>query len=132
MMRFLFLIAAFISEGAMAQNNMGPVSNNQGIITQGQVGNNTINIHASVRAQFTDKIRSDILQMIPKDKRVDLKTIGGAADQAIGDQVEQYMVANGYSVTRYRIGMFAPPPDQPFTLQIGDNVSSFMVSPSAR
>jgi hypothetical protein len=29
-------------ERAMAQNTMGPINNNQGIITQGQVGNNTI------------------------------------------------------------------------------------------
>jgi hypothetical protein len=29
-------------QGAIAQNSMGPIINNQGIVTQGQIGNNTI------------------------------------------------------------------------------------------
>ena len=43
----IFLLA--IMESAMAQNYMGPIFGNQGIITQNQQGNNTINIGPQAR-----------------------------------------------------------------------------------
>jgi hypothetical protein len=40
----LCLVLVLPMENAMAQNTMGPIYDNRGIITQGQTGNNTINV----------------------------------------------------------------------------------------
>jgi hypothetical protein len=113
-----------------SNNNIGSISGNQGIITQGQQGDNII-VQAPVRAAFSDQVKSEILQKIPKG-RVQLQTIGGNADQAVGNEVEMFLRQNGYDVQRMSIGMMAPPPDRPFTLSSNGDVSILTVAPSAR
>lgn len=114
----------------MAQNTIGPITGNQGIITQGQQGNNTI-IQAPVRAQLTDQIKLEILQMIPKGT-VRLQTVGGEADQAVGTDVQQFLLQNGYEVQRMSIGVMGPPPDRPFSINVNGTTTIFTVAPSAR
>ena len=124
----LFGIAGVLGTVA-AQNYKGPFFNNRSIITQNQRGNDTI-IQGTVRAQFTDKIKSEILQKFPKGT-VQLQTVGGEADQAIGNEVEQFLVQNGYTVQRLMIGSMAPPPSAPWGVSITGNLTVFVVAPSA-
>jgi hypothetical protein len=126
----LFMGIVTASENVMAQNSMGPIIGNQGIITQGQQGNNTI-IQTPIRAQFTDQIKSEILQKIPKGT-VQLETVGGNADQAIGNEVHQFLLQNGYVVERVEAGMLIPPPDRPYSVSRNGTTIRFVVAPSAR
>ena len=110
-------------------NSLGNVYNNQGIITQGQQGNNTI-IQAPARAEFTPQLQSEILQKIPKGP-IELITVGGEADQAIGNQVHAFLNQSGYTVTRTAAGIYAPPPSHPYSMAVGTH-STLIVAPSAR
>ena len=123
----LFVIAA-AADTATAQDYIGPIFNDQGVIRKNQRSNNTI--EESVRAQFTDKIKSEILQKFPKGT-VQLQTVGGEADQAIGNEVEQFLVQNGYTVQRLMMGTRAPPPSAPWGASITGNFTVFVVAPSA-
>ncbi len=98
--------------------------NQSGGITAG-----TVNIGTG-RAEFNDQIRSEILQKFPKGE-VLLQTVGGNADQEIGNEVERFLIKNGYAVKRTMIGMMAPPPDRPFSANINGNQTVFIVAPSA-
>jgi hypothetical protein len=118
-------------EGAMAQNSMGTIYNNQGIITQGQVGNNTINV-APQRLQFDPTIGDELVSKLPSGKTIVLQSVGGNADQAIASQYAQYLVGKGFQVERMSIGMLVPPPDHKIT--IGDTNAekvTVIIAPSA-
>jgi len=99
--------------------------NQSGGITAG-----TVNIGAG-RAEFNDQLKADLLQKVPKGN-VQLQTVGGNADQAIGNEVEAFLKQNGYSVQRMAIGMLAPPPDRPYTLSVNGAQTVLVVAPSAR
>ncbi len=83
------------------------------------------------RAEFNDQIKAEILQKIPKGE-VLLQTAGGAGDQKIGTQVQEFLVRNGYDVERMKIGVTVPLPGQPFSARIMDNRTIFVVAPSAK
>jgi hypothetical protein len=99
--------------------------NQSGGITAG-----TVNIGGG-RAEFNDQLKADLLQKLPKGN-VQLKTIGGNADQTIGNEVEAFLRQNGYSVQRMVIGMISPPPDRPYTLSVNGGQAVVIVAPSAR
>jgi len=90
----------------------------------------TINIGQG-HADFNDQIKAEILQKIPTGE-VLLQTAGGAAEQKIGTQVQEFLVRNGYDVERMKIGVISPPPDQAFSARIMDNRTIFVVAPSAK
>jgi hypothetical protein len=99
--------------------------NQSGGITAG-----TVNIGTG-RAEFNDQLKADLLQKVPKGN-VQLQTIGGNADQAIGNEVEAFLRQNGYSVQRTSIGMMVPAPDRPYSLSVNGNQTVVVVAPSAR
>jgi len=110
----------------VAQNPPNVTSYNQsGGITAG-----TVNIGAG-RTGFNDQLKADLLQKVPKGE-VRLNTVGGDADQAIGNEVEAFLQQNGYSVKRLKMGQTIPPPDHPYTLSVNGNQTILIVAPSAR
>jgi hypothetical protein len=100
-------------------------SGQQGGITAG-----TVNI-APPRAAFSPQVGNDLLAHMPSRKSVVLNTVGGDADQKVGDDVQQFLEGNGYSVQRRSIGMMAPPPDHPFSFSDNPNTYVITVAPSA-
>jgi hypothetical protein len=90
------------TEEAMAQNTMGPIYSNQGIITQGQFGNNTIiqgPIPRHLSDQRTDGLKVQILREIPKDKPVTVMAIMGDAEAIeFAQEIHTYMKANGFTM----------------------------------
>jgi hypothetical protein len=95
--------------------------------------NNTVICNAPYRTPFTDALGAALIQHMPdKAKPVILNTIGGETDQEIGTQVQKYLVSHGYRISTHNmIGMTAPPPDHPFTLQSNGNQYQLTVAPSA-
>jgi hypothetical protein len=118
-------------EKAMAQNTMGPIFGNQGIITQGQTGNNTINV-APPRLPFDPGIGDQLVSKLPPGKTIVLQSVGNNADQAVATQYQQYLLSKGFQVERMSIGMMAPPPDHKIT--VGDTSAEkvvVIIAPSA-
>jgi hypothetical protein len=109
------LVVLLHGEESMAQNKMGDIYNNQGIITQGQTGNNTI-IQGPVRLSFTQEIADDLVSRLPAGKTIVLQSIGSNLDQAVADQYQQYLQAKGFEIERAQIGMMMPPPNYKITL----------------
>lgn len=115
----------------MAQNTMGPIFGNQGIITQGQTGNNTINV-APPRLPFDPGIGDQLVSKLPPGKTIVLQSVGNNADQAVATQYQQYLLSKGFQVERMSIGMMAPPPDHKIT--VGDTSAEkvvVIIAPSA-
>ena len=108
----------FIDQSINAHNNSGTIN---------QTNNNTF---GSIRVAFDTHLQSELLRHAPRDKPVVLMTIGSDADQLIGNQVEEFLVTNGFSVSRSRIGMKVPPPSQPYSLNLGNEQTTITVSPS--
>ncbi|HEU0216910.1 MAG TPA: hypothetical protein VFQ90_09620 [Stellaceae bacterium] len=138
-MRSGFLAASILLlsvDPAMAQSNNGS-SINQGpgsALSFGQQGGitaGTVNI-APGRVPFTMELGNQLLEHMPdKNKVVRLMTVGGNADQNIGNEVQQFLQHSGYSVQRMSIGMMAPPPDHPFIFNESSDQYIITVAPSA-
>jgi hypothetical protein len=95
------------------------------------VGNNNT-VCSWSRAEFSDALGQQLLARMPdKKKPVALITVGGNKDQAVGTQVQKFLSEHGYTVQREITGIQAPPPDEPFTLQVNGNQYQLMVAPSA-
>lgn len=135
-MTIIFAVATLLSLVFFApkQPEMAPIaattinisSKNQ----SGGVTAHTVNVTPG-RAAFTQLIQDEILKTFPKVP-VDLRVIGGASDQTIGNEVQQFLINNGFEVRRFSIGMMAPPPDRPYSVQPQTGRTIFIVAPSAR
>lgn len=121
------------SSVAIAQspsNTMGNIINNQGIITQGQIGNNTINV-APPRLIFDFGIAEELIRRLPTGKPIALQTVGGNRDQDVATQYQQYLESHGYHrMTRAMIGVMAPPPDFPITIRDEPERVYVIIAPS--
>lgn len=107
----------------------------QGVHIEGNcnaVGNNNTVTCSWGRTEFSAALGQAILAKMPdKSKPVTLRTVGGKKDQNIGTQVEQFLAQHGYKVQRESDGVMAPPPDEPFVLQVNGNQYELTVAPSA-
>jgi hypothetical protein len=99
--------------------------NQQGGITAGNV-----NI-ATQRLMFFQELGAELLEKMPVKKKVFLKSIGGATDQAVADEIQSFLQKNGYPVERNITGMMAPPPDNKISLTDGTDGYLLIVAPSA-
>ncbi len=86
----------------MAQNTMGPIYNNQGIITQGQFGNNTI-IQGPIARHLSDlraaSLKSQILSEIPKDKPITVMAVMGDAEAIeFAQEIHSFLKDNGFDL----------------------------------
>lgn len=120
----LFGLSAFMATTTFADTIVGNCN---------AIGNNnTITCTFDGRADFSDDLGKALIAKMPdKSKPVSLATVGSQKDQAVGSKVEKFLQDNGYVVRRSTIGMLSPPPDNPFTLQIGGEQYSLIVAPSA-
>lgn len=85
------------------------------------------------RAPFNEEIGNGLLSRMPdKSKEVMITSVGGPADQQVGNEVELFLKNHGYTVKRTIVFTYKPPPDHPFTIDT-DNPELYrlIVAPSA-
>jgi hypothetical protein len=85
------------------------------------------------RATFNEEIGNGLLGRMPdKTKQVLITSVGGPADQQIGNEVELFLKNHGYSVKRTVVFTYAPPLSHPFTIDTDNpELNRLIVAPSA-
>jgi hypothetical protein len=119
----------------MAQNNnpsntLGNIYNNQGIITQGQTGNNTI-IVGTPKLQFTTALGEELIRKLPTGKSIRIRSVGSNGDQSVADQYEAFLQQRGFNIAYRDIiyGLLNPPPEQKISIMDNrDNPSEVIVT----
>ncbi len=89
-------------------------------------------IIAPQRLAFDPAIARELVGRLAPGKKVDLKTVGSATDQAIASQYQEAIQRAGFEVQRTTIGMLLPPPDHPITVMDGPGVVTVVIAASAR
>lgn len=125
-------------ETAMAQDNnppnvMGNIINNQGIITQGQVGNNTIN-YGSTRLTFDQTVADELASKIPPEKPVIVHAVGTQADWDVAAQYLLYLRSKGFQVEGRRSGQLVLSPgkySRKITIEDDGAATLVTITPSA-
>jgi hypothetical protein len=86
--------------GPLMNNGIGNIYNNQGIITQGQIGNNTLNVGPQPRnisAPQAAGLQAQILRELPKDKPITVMALMGDGEGIqFAHQIHAFMRANGF------------------------------------
>jgi hypothetical protein len=89
-------------QGPTMNNRIGNIYGNYGIITQGQLGNNTI-VHGPVQRRLTDPgaepLKAQILRELPKDKPITVTAVLGDGEAIqFAHEIHAFMKANGFNV----------------------------------
>lgn len=139
----LFLIGAtqLIHDRAVAQSGNQPDGRvtkgsermSQNITSYNQSGGiiaGTVNIGPG-RLAFSDSLGAELLSKMPIKKKVNLKSIGGNADQAVASEFQNFLQQNGYEVARSIVGTMSPPPDGKISLSDNSDGYFLMIAPSA-
>ena len=100
------VFAAFLSGNAMSDENpknvMGNVTNNHGIVTQGQIGNNTLNIGATARhlnSEAGEPLKRQMLNELPRDKQIRVMALMGDAESyQFALEIQAFLKAHGFKV----------------------------------
>jgi hypothetical protein len=134
MRKFLLIGMASCALAGAAVAQTDSFNNNSGNFCSAIGNNASVVCELSGRLEFTDQIGDALAHHMPdKAKLVDLYTVGGDRDQAVGNQVQTYLTTHGYKIARrLQIGMKIPPPDHPLTLQTDNAQYHLTVAPSAR
>lgn len=129
------LILIIYAGNAMAEdprtpNSMGNIINNQGIVTQGQIGSNTI--VTPRRLAFSAKLGEAILSNMQRKKPIHLVGIGNtAADRLVAEQVFMFLRERGYEIPeRSNIGVTSEMPERPVTIREEERQYILTIAPS--
>jgi hypothetical protein len=102
-------------------------SNNQ----QGGITAYQVNI-GRIYLSFTEDIAVELTRRLPKDRPIDLRSVGSQNDQQIAAQYAAYLQKKGYGFRRHiQIGMMGPPPNDPITIIIHPDHSDLVIAPRA-
>ncbi len=127
----LLLVAAGVSLFLPNGQAQGPTfSGNCNNFGNNNFNCNTLNFGPS-RATFSDELGVQLLAHMPEKKPISLQSVGSAAEQKVGDDVQKFLEDHGFTVKRMSIGMMAPPPDRPFSFSDTPNQYVITVAPSA-
>jgi hypothetical protein len=105
-----------LTGGAMAQNTMGNILNNQGIVTQGQSGGTNIVVQKPPPRDIDDRFRNLIREnFADKSKPMQVKILAGddAGERArFASQIEDFLRNDGYTLKpqNYFLSTGGPPP----------------------
>jgi hypothetical protein len=105
----------------------------QNINSYGQQGGITagiVNIGPG-RLAFSSALGSELLAKMPIKKKVDITSVGGAADQAVAIDIQNFLQQNGYDVSRKSTAILVPPPDHKISLGDSPNGYVLTIAPSA-
>jgi hypothetical protein len=124
-------IAALLPVTATAQNTLGNIYGNQGIITQGQTGNNTIiqgPVRRDLNSAWGDPLKQQMLNNLPRDKEITVTAVMGdteALDLAV--QIHSFLKSSGFKLTEPK-GVSQAIFNQPIHgLQFNSETNNFIV-----
>lgn len=84
--------------GAVAQNSIGNINGNTGIITQGQQGNNTI-IQGPISRHLDEAGKAEFLRRVPKTRKIVLKYLSTESDgSSLAQEMHEFLTKEHYSV----------------------------------
>ena len=92
-------------------NSMGPITGNQGIITQGQNGNNVI--FQTPKRALSDQDKSQLLASIPKSRKIVIVAVPDGAALDFAEVLYSFLVGNGYSVAEIEKPLMISGPNGP-------------------
>jgi hypothetical protein len=106
-----------------SSNSAGQITNNQGIVTQGQSGGNNTVINQRPNRALDDQGKRSLLSFLPdKNKPVKLMVLVGDPERdTFGNQVAEFLKLEGYQVRE---------PIQRF-IAVGDTPSGTVIDPSS-
>jgi hypothetical protein len=91
-------------------NSAGNINGSNGIVTQGQSGNNTI-IQAPQPRQLGEAQKVQLLARIPKSRKIRLMFESSESDAGpLADQIADFLKSNGYSVEGPHPAIIVPAP----------------------
>jgi hypothetical protein len=107
----------------------------QNCVISGGVNNGTITQNCTVigrtKLAFESPVAEELASKLPAGKPVRLMSVGSGSDQRVAGQYQQFLQSRGFSVERTIIGMLAPPPDHPISIQVTDPATILVIAPSA-
>jgi hypothetical protein len=108
----------------------------QNCVVSGGTNYGSIEQHCTVvgptKLVFEPAIAEELVRKIPPGRPIRLMSVGSAGDQAVATQYQQFLQSHGFQIERTTIGMMAPPPDHPISIQDGGNLVTVLIAPSAR
>lgn len=111
-------------------NSMGDVIGNKGIVTQGQIGNNTINV-GPARLTFQTRIAEDLARMLPVGKPIVIHSVVSGRDQQIANEYRQFLQGSGFEIKGHAaFGVKSPPPDYAITIDDRGDTVFLTIDPS--
>lgn len=101
-----------MSEQKFAQNSIGTINDNQGIVTQGQIGNNVL--MQTAERPFREQEKAFLVgKIVPRNRKVMLRTVPDAGALALADRVQLFLQQNGYDFMREDTLMASGPKGPP-------------------
>ncbi|WP_198162311.1 hypothetical protein, partial [Methylosinus sp. R-45379] len=97
---------------------------------QGGITAGTVNIGPQ-RLTFSQELGRELLSKMPVKKNVLMQSTGGNADQLVATDIENFLIQNGYNVTRRTSAALAPPPDKKIVINDLADQYILVVAPSA-
>ena len=83
------------------------------------------------RLSLSDELTLELLALVPSDRRIVLKSLGDADDQAVATELQRILEANGRDVIRVMAKSPVQPPAHKIALSGGDFEYILTVAPSA-
>jgi hypothetical protein len=113
------------------KNEMRNITNNQGIITQGQTGNNTIvNVDRRKKRSMDANLKTGLLRDLPRDRPIQVMGLNGNTESmAFANEIHAFLKGNGYpmkmdSATWH---MFFDPPVFTFNISPGEGGAEWWI-----
>ena len=124
---FIAVVAALLisTSASSAQNCVILGGMNYGTITQ------NCTVVGRMKLAFETAIAEELASKIPPGKPVRLMSVGSGSDQQVASQYQQFLQSRGFAIERMTIGMMAPPPDHPISIQVTDPATIVTIAPSA-
>ena len=83
------------------------------------------------RLSLSDELTLELLALVPSDRRIVLKSLGDADDQAVATELQRILEANGRDVIRVMAKSPVQPPAHKIALSGGEFEYILTVAPSA-
>jgi hypothetical protein len=109
---------------SVPSNTMGPVTGNQGIVTQGQSGGQNVIINPRITRHLDDAMRAGLLKDLPKDKPVLVLGMNGNTESMnYAKEIYAFLKDNDYPMKDKEAGwhMFFNPPVFNVNISDGNN-----------